>query len=130
MLRSIKASQMLAILTEKSCAKSLCIVVWRWMSLTIDQIKEKIIPTLKEAGVVRSSLFGSIVRGEDTPESDVDILVEFSPDKTPGLFGFVGLQQRLEDVLSKKVDLLTFNSLNHLLKDRILKEQVPIYDER
>lgn len=92
----------------------------------IEQIKNKITPILKEAGVVRSSLFGSVVRDEETPESDVDILVEFNEDKLPGLFGFIGLQHKLEDVLDKKVDLLTFQSINPLLKDHIIKDEISI----
>ena len=100
------------------------------MNQSVNQLKEIIIPILKEAGVVRSSIFGSAARGEDGPDSDVDILVEFDQERTPGFFGFIGLQQDLEDILHKKVDLLTYNSINHLLKDRILQEQVLIYDER
>ncbi len=49
---------------------------------TIDQIKERIIPLLKEAGVLRASLFGSYVRGEQTEESDIDILIEFPEGKS------------------------------------------------
>lgn len=92
----------------------------------IEQIKNTITPILKEAGVVRSSLFGSVARDEETPESDVDILVEFDEGKLPGLFGFIGLQHKLEDVLGKKVDLLTFQSINPLLKDHIMKDEVSI----
>lgn len=96
----------------------------------IEQLRQKITPILKEAGVVRSSFFGSIARGDDTIGSDVDILIEFKKENVPGLFGFVGLQQDLEDILHREVDLVTYTSLHPLLRDRILREQVSIYDER
>ena len=90
----------------------------------IEQIKEKIVPVLREHDGSRSALFGSIVRGEATPESDVDILVEFGKEKS--LLDLVGLQFALEDVLHKKVDVITYRSVHRLLKDIIFKEAVPI----
>lgn len=94
------------------------------MSEEIEKLKEKILPILKEAGVLRSSVFGSVARGDNRPDSDVDILVEI---KRPyGLFELIGLQQRLEDALEKKVDLVPYNSIKPRIKDRIIKEQVPI----
>ena len=94
------------------------------MNLTISQIKEKVIPTLQEAGVVRSSLFGSIARGEDTSESDIDILVEF--EKPVGFFSFCHLQNQLQDILKKNVDLLTYKSVHPLIKDYISRDEVKI----
>lgn len=81
-------------------------------------------PILKNAGVTRSAVFGSYVRGEEKENSDIDMLVDFPRGK--GLFEFVGLEQELAEVLGKKVDLVTYNSLNPLLKDRILAEQIQI----
>ncbi len=88
------------------------------------RIKQKVLPILKEAGVTRSSLFGSYVRGEQKKDSDIDILVDFPRGK--GLFEFAGLQFQLEDALKKKVDLVEFESLHPLLKERILADQVQI----
>jgi hypothetical protein len=90
----------------------------------LDEIKNKALPILKEAGVTRSSLFGSCVRGENREDSDIDMLVDFPRGK--GLFEFVGLQFQLEDALKKKVDLVEYESLHPLLKERILAEQVQI----
>lgn len=95
------------------------------MNDVIYQLKEKIIPILKEAGVVRSSLFGSAARGENAPESDIDILVELG--RPMGFFKFVGLQQKLEEVLKKKVDLLTYRSINPRLKEYIERDEILIY---
>lgn len=90
----------------------------------LDQIKKKVLPILKEAGVTRSSLFGSYVRGEEKGNSDIDMLVEVP--RGTGLFGFVGLKHKLEDALKKKVDLITYNGLHPRLRGRILKEQLSI----
>ena len=92
----------------------------------IDQIKNKAIPVLKQSGVIRSSLFGSYVRGENTAQSDVDFLIEFPRGKT--LLDLASLQDKLQKTLGRQVDLVTFKSINHLLRDQILKEQIPLYD--
>ncbi len=94
--------------------------------MDVDQIKAKAVPVLKQAGVIRSSLFGSITRGEATPESDVDFLIEFPRGKT--LLDLVALEENLEKILGKPVDLVTFKSINPLLRNRILKQQIPLYD--
>lgn len=90
----------------------------------IEQIKAKITPILKEEGVTRSSLFGSIVRGEARASSDIDVLIQ--PPEGMSLLGFIGLEHKLEDALRRKVDLVSFRGIHPRLKDRILKEQVPI----
>ena len=91
------------------------------MNEQIIEIKEKILNALKQNDVKRASLFGSVVRGELTDESDIDILVEFNGRKS--LLDLVGLKLELEEMLKRKVDILTYNSLHPLLKDRILREQ-------
>ncbi|MBC2746785.1 MAG: nucleotidyltransferase family protein [ANME-2 cluster archaeon] len=91
------------------------------MNEQIIEIREKILNALKQNDVKRASLFGSVVRGELTDESDIDILVEFKGKKS--LLDLVGLKLELEEMLKRKVDILTYNSLHPLLKDRILREQ-------
>lgn len=93
--------------------------------MDVDQIKAKAVPVLKQAGVVRSSLFGSAARGEAKAESDIDILIEFPKGKN--LLDLIGLEMELERVLGKKVDLVTFKSINPLLRDYIYKDQRPIF---
>ncbi len=92
--------------------------------MTINQIKKKILPILRKNDVNRASLFGSVVRGEATEESDIDLLVEFKGEKS--LLDLAGLKIELEELMGKKVDVLTYNSLHPLLKDRILREQKAI----
>ncbi len=70
------------------------------------------------------SLFGSVARDEARPESDVDLLVEFS--QPVGLFQFVELQQYLESILGVKVDLGTKRSLKAVIKNRVLEESIRV----
>lgn len=96
--------------------------------MSIQNIKQLVIPVLKQNGIAKASLFGSTVRGDDTTDSDIDILVEI-PNLYTGLnyFGFKGnLQEELEKVLSKKVDLVEYRLIKPALKKYILPEQVQI----
>lgn len=87
----------------------------------IDEIKNMLIEVLKQHGVKKAALFGSIVRGEATEESDIDLLIEFEGRKS--LLDLAGLQLELQELLGRRVDVLTYKSLHPLLKDRILSEQ-------
>ena len=79
---------------------------------------------LTALGVESLSVFGSVARDEAGPNSDVDLLVEFS--RPVGLFGFFDLQERLEAILDTKVDLGTSDGLKPRIRDRVLREAVPI----
>ena len=94
------------------------------MSSQIDRFKDIILDVLKKHDVKRASLFGSIVRGEMTPDSDIDILVEFQGRKS--LLNLGGLKVELEEKLQCKVDILTYNSIHPLLREQILAEKVEI----
>lgn len=92
--------------------------------VNLDNIKQKALPLLKEAGVIRSSLFGSYVRGEENEESDIDMLIEFPKGKS--LLDLVRLERKLEEVLGKKVDLVTYKSVSPLLKEYIFRDELQI----
>ena len=94
------------------------------MKLNMNDIKDKAVPILKQEGVTRAALFGSIVRGEDKENSDIDVLVDLPRGKS--LFDLAGLQMKLKEVLGREVDVITYNSINPLLKDYILKDQFQI----
>lgn len=94
------------------------------MKLDLEQIKKKIIPILKAGGATRAALFGSAARGEATEDSDIDILVDLPRGKS--LFDLAGLQLKLTETLGREVDVITYNSINPLLKDYILKDQLQI----
>ena len=92
------------------------------MKISIREIEQKILPILQCHGVKRAGLFGSCVRGEVKEDSDIDILVEIKKDIS--LLDFVGLKQKIEEALGRKVDLVEYDTLKPLLRERILKEQV------
>lgn len=94
------------------------------MTTTLKNVTNKVLPVLKEAGVTKSSLFGSYVRGDYRGDSDVDILVELP--RGSSLLDLVRLEKKLEKALGRKVDLLTYNSIHPLLKDQISKGQLQI----
>lgn len=74
----------------------------------------------------RLALFGSILREDFRADSDVDVLVEFEPGRTPG-FGFFGIQQELSDMLGRNVDLNTPGFLSDYFREEVLREAEPIY---
>lgn len=76
---------------------------------------------LKDLGVKRFGLFGSFVRGQQKPQSDVDVLVEFEAEKKT-FDNFMHLAFFLEDIFGRKVDLVTPESLSPYLGSRILNE--------
>ena len=93
------------------------------MNVRIDIPEDKIVEFCQRHHIRRMALFGSVLRDDFTPESDVDVLVDFEPDQTPGL-EFITMQNELSEILGRRVDLYTFkgveNSRNWLLRDEIL----------
>ncbi|MCK9186313.1 nucleotidyltransferase family protein [Candidatus Gracilibacteria bacterium] len=96
--------------------------------MTTQILIKQIIPILKSQEVLKASIFGSFARGDNTENSDIDILVKLKKSKT--LFDLIGLKIALEEKLDKKVDVLTYESINPLLKKIILQEQKVIYEKR
>lgn len=80
----------------------------------------------RRARIRRLALFGSILRDDFRPDSDVDVLVEFEPGATPG-FGFVGLQEELSKILKRTVDLSTPQCLSRYFVDEALREARVLY---
>ncbi len=94
-------------------------------SAELKYIKEKSLPELKKAGVLRSAIFGSFARGDANKESDVDFLVELP--KSASLVDFIRLKQSLESSLGKRVDLVTYRSVSKFLKNKILRRQIQLF---
>ncbi len=90
----------------------------------VAEIREIVLPVLHRHGVTRAGVFGSYGRGEATPESDVDILIEL--DGQASLLDFIGIKLELEDVLGRSVDLVEYAAIKPRLRDRILRDEVPI----
>jgi len=69
-------------------------------------------------------IFGSVARGSDTSDSDIDLLVEFEPERS--LYDLVGLQLDIESLLGRRADVVTEASLSAYLRDRVLAEARPL----
>jgi len=91
------------------------------MDTNIEQIKQSISPILQRYGVSKAALFGSIVKGQMQPKSDIDILVQIDSDIS--LLDFVGLKIELEQALKRNVDVVEYDTIKPFLRDTILKEQ-------
>ncbi len=85
-------------------------------------IKRQILPLLRKNKVKKAGVFGSYARGEQKRASDIDLLIEFKGS----LLDLVSLENKLQEQLGKKVDLLTYKSIHPLLRKRILREEVRI----
>ncbi len=95
--------------------------------MTVEEVKQKASPVLEEHGVTYAAVFGSLVRGEDRPESDVDILVRLG--RPTGMVGFMRLLESLEECLHRKVDLVTEQSLNKYVLPYVLPTLKTIYEK-
>ncbi len=80
---------------------------------------KKIAELCKRHHVRRLALFGSVLRDDFGPDSDVDVLVEFEPGKTPG-FGFITVQDELSEILGRRVDLNTPACLSLYYRDEVM----------
>ncbi|MEW6094346.1 MAG: nucleotidyltransferase family protein [Chloroflexota bacterium] len=86
--------------------------------------RKNILSLAKRYGVTDIRIFGSASRGDDTPESDIDFLVELEPNRS--LFDVGGLLIELENLLGCKVDVLTEKSLHWYIRDKVLAEAKPL----
>jgi len=73
------------------------------------------------------ALFGSVLRDDFTPDSDIDVLVEFEPGHTPGL-SFFSMQEELSELLGRQADLNTYNFLSQYFRDRVVSEATVLYE--
>jgi hypothetical protein len=97
------------------------------MSLKIDVPSEEIAAFSRRNRIRRLAFFGSVLRDEFTPESDVDVLVEFEPGSRLGL-RFFALEQELSEILGRKVDLNTRGFLSKYFRDQVIAEAEVAYD--
>ena len=93
-------------------------------SKEIGELAKRIVPLLRDSGVVEASVFGSFTRGEVHPDSDLDLLVRYK--KSVSLLDVSGLKCELETLLGSKVDLISRDYLKPRIKNRILQESVRI----
>lgn len=86
-------------------------------------LQQLIVPVLQKYGVKKAALFGSYARGDFDETSDVDLIIE--PPRGMGL-EFIGLKHELEDTLQKRIDFITYNSVDKYLKPYIFEHLRPI----
>lgn len=84
--------------------------------------REEILKIAAKHGASNVRVFGSVARGEATPDSDVDFLVELEPQRS--LFDYIALIQDLAVLLKRKVDVAEIENLHELIRDKVLKEAV------
>lgn len=84
--------------------------------------REQILRLAKRHGVTGVRVFGSMARGDAGPQSDVDLLIEVGPNPSPWFPG--GLVAELEELLGRRVQVVTERGLDELLRDRVLEEAV------
>ncbi len=90
--------------------------------------REKITEFCRRHRIRRLALFGSVLREDFSPSSDVDVLVEFDPEARTGL-RFFSMEQELSDLLGRKVDLNTPNFLSPYFRDQVLAEAQTQYEQ-
>lgn len=90
----------------------------------IEEKRDEIVSIAARHGAKNVRLFGSVVRGEDRPDSDVDLLVDVGP--TTSSWFPAGLVLDIEEVLGRPVEIVTEKGLNPLLREHVLQEAVPL----
>lgn len=92
---------------------------------TLQEKREQVLEVAAKHGAFNVRVFGSVVRGEDTPDSDIDFLIDYDPEKvTPWFPG--GLLMDLQDLLGRRVDVLTEKGMSPLIRERVLAEAKPL----
>jgi|SRR5215468_1147297 len=94
--------------------------------LRIDVSSEAIAAFCRRHHIRRLAFFGSVLRDDFTPQSDVDVLVEFEPGQEPG-FAFFRMQDELSTLLGRRADLRTPNELSKYFRDEVLAEAEEVY---
>jgi hypothetical protein len=92
---------------------------------TLRERRSQILDIAAKHGAFNVRVFGSVVRGEETPESDIDFLIDYDRSKiTPWFPG--GLLMDLQDLLERKVDVLTERGVSPLIREQVLAEATPL----
>lgn len=90
----------------------------------LQENREEILKIATKHGAYNLRIFGSVARGEERQDSDVDFLVDMESDRN--LLDRIGLMQDLEDLLGRKVDVATVKVLRDFCREGILKDAVPL----
>jgi uncharacterized protein len=90
----------------------------------LQEKREEILAIAAKHGAKNVRVFGSVVRGQETPESDIDFLIDLGEKRSPWFP--TGLIRDLEALLGRKVDVVTAKSVHYFIRDRILEEAKPL----
>ena len=84
--------------------------------------REALAGLCRRNGIRRLSLFGSVLKGTDRPDSDIDLLVEFQPENVPSLLGMAAIEAELSDLLDgRRIDLRTPQELSRYFRDEVVR---------
>lgn len=97
------------------------------MIVDVENISKRVTPILMKYGVKRASVYGSFARGEQRPDSDVDLLVDLSATNM-GMFKYMRFIDELETQLHRKVDVITDASMSPYMRPYIEKDLTSIYE--
>ncbi len=99
------------------------------MNTGISIPRERVSSFCREHGIRRLAIFGSALRDDFRPDSDIDVLVEFDPARTPTLFDIAGMEQELSGLLGgRRVDLRTLEDLSRYFRGQVASEAVVQYE--
>ncbi len=100
------------------------------MPLKIDVPTEEIARYCRENGIARLRAFGSVLRDDFGPDSDVDLLVAFEPDAGIGLFDYVRIKDELSELIGRQVDLVSEKGISKYIRDEVFAEAEVLYVSR
>lgn len=94
------------------------------MNLSISEISQKTMPLLRKYGIVSASVVGSVARGQQTSESDIDIVIEVI--QPISLLTFAKIKVELEEILQTKVDLIERSALKPRIRKYLLQDEISL----
>lgn len=97
------------------------------MELPIEIDQERVAGFCQRHAIMKLAFFGSILTDHFGPESDVDVLVEFDPDRIPTLFAVVEMEEELSALLGRKADLRTPKDLSRYFRDEVVRTALVQY---
>ena len=93
-------------------------------------LEEKLAQVCQKNDIVFMAIFGSFVKGKQTPKSDIDIAIEFDKNSRKTLLDLVRIEEELTKIFGRKVDLGIFSSINRYIIDDVKREMRVIYEKR
>jgi hypothetical protein len=99
------------------------------MSQNITVSQEKLAEFCQRHHIRRLAFFGSVLRDDFRPDSDVDVLVEFEPEHTPGLITLAGMEIELSELLGRQADMRTPNDLSRYFRQEVLNMAQVLYEQ-